>query len=224
MSGGASGGASGGRGGEPGGNAGGEWREEPGGDMRPLRFDLSTMVRRSVATLYSHLVTRPTGQALRLGIESQIGEVSGPCLSVLDFRQVSILDYSCADEAVAKLLQRYLRKDGPADVYFIARGVGARHLETIHAVLERHDLGLVAEVEETGMQLLGPLSPRLRALWERLELRGTGTAPEFAEEIGEPAEIVTSMLDGLARRRLVLRRPGEPVCFLSLSSLLAAED
>ena len=34
----------------------------------PFSFDLSTLVQRSVASLYSHLVTRPTGRALRLSV------------------------------------------------------------------------------------------------------------------------------------------------------------
>ncbi|NIQ53719.1 MAG: hypothetical protein GWN71_09965, partial [Gammaproteobacteria bacterium] len=68
------------------------------GPVVPLRFDLSDLVKRSVATLYSHLVTRPTGQALRLGIESQISELGALCLTVLDFSEVVVLDYSCADE------------------------------------------------------------------------------------------------------------------------------
>ena len=36
--------------------------------MIPYSFDLSSLVKRSVASLYSHLVTRPTGRALRLGL------------------------------------------------------------------------------------------------------------------------------------------------------------
>src|SRR5690606_34547844 len=81
----------------------------------PLRFDLSDLVRRSVASLYSHLVTRPTGQALRIGIESQIAELGAICVSILDFTQVIVLDYSCADETVAKLLMRYQQPDRPAE-------------------------------------------------------------------------------------------------------------
>ena len=96
----------------------------------PVSIDLHSIVRRSVASLYSHLVTRPTGRALRLGIESQIVELGDRCLSVLDFKQVVILDYSCADEAVAKLVLRYLEEDRPADAYFVARGVSDHHLRT----------------------------------------------------------------------------------------------
>src|SRR5688572_29611609 len=81
------------------------------GGVTPVAFDLSTLVPRSVASLFSHLVTRPTGQALRLGIESQLGELGPFCVSVLDFSQVMVLDYSCADEVIAKLILNYQRDD-----------------------------------------------------------------------------------------------------------------
>src|SRR5687768_7069016 len=97
------------------------------GQVVPFSFDLHTLVQRSVASLYSHLVTRPTGRALRLGIETQIGDIGTVCLSVLDFTQVVVLDYSCADEVVAKLIQRYAAEDRPADAYFVARGLGEQH-------------------------------------------------------------------------------------------------
>ena len=111
------------------------------GNVIPFSFDLSTLVQRSVASLYSHLVTRPTGRALRLGIESQIGEIGSVCLSVLDFTQVVVLDYSCADEAVAKLIQRYQMADRPADAYFVARGLGEQHRDPRQVAVVR--LGIV---------------------------------------------------------------------------------
>ena len=85
------------------------------GNVVPLRFDMSDMVRQTVATLYSHLVTRPTGQALRLGIEAQITELGALSINVLDFSEVVVLDYSCADETVAKLIKRFLLPDRPAE-------------------------------------------------------------------------------------------------------------
>ena len=56
--------------------------------VMPFSFDMSDFVKKSVATLYSHLITRPTGRAIRLGIESQICEHGGRCICVLDFTQV----------------------------------------------------------------------------------------------------------------------------------------
>ncbi|MGH7483897.1 MAG: hypothetical protein ACRELV_17240, partial [Longimicrobiales bacterium] len=176
--------------------------DEPRGPMQPLRFDLSEMVRKSVATLYSHLVTRPTGQALRLGIESQIGEVGSPCVSILDFRQVVVMDYSCADEAVAKLLRRYVREEAE-EVYFFARGVGERHIDTIDAVLVRHGLALVVQFDDDAIALLGPVSARELRVWEVVQAKGRARAAEVASDLRSPEADVDATLARLSRRRVL---------------------
>jgi hypothetical protein len=160
-----------------------------------------------VASLYSHLITRPTGQALRLGIESQIGEMGDLCLSVLDFTQVTVLDYSCADEAVAKLILRYRRADRPADAYFVVRGVDEHHRETIEEVLERHGLALVAELVGAGPTLLGGVTPLERAAWLELGAVGSSSAGEVAERLGAPTAEVGEALETLAEHRVLIRRP-----------------
>lgn len=189
--------------------------------MVPFRFDLSDLVRRSVATLYSHLVTRPTGQALRLGIESQIGEMGELCLSVLDFTEVVVLDYSCADEAVAKLLQRYQRPDRPANAYFLARGVGEHHRETLDEVLLRHRLALVAEVAGEGRTLLGVAEQLERRAWSAVEAAGMARPEELPERLGADAGEVEAALATLARQRVVV--PGlTPGTVHALSSFLTS--
>lgn len=186
----------------------------------PYRFDLPTLMQRSVATLYNkHLVTRPTGQALRLGIESQLAELGALCLSVLDFTQVVVLDYSCADETVAKLLQRYLPDGRPVDAYFIARGVGEHHRETLDAVLARHGLALVAELNGRGIALLGEATAVERSAWSALERRGAARAGELGADIGAAEHDVGSALRVLARRRVVLTRSNGSV-YYSLGALL----
>jgi hypothetical protein len=188
------------------------------GRVVPFSFDLSSLVRRSVATLYSHLVTRPTGRALRLGIESQIGSTGSVCLSVLDFTQVVVLDYSCADEAVAKLIQRYQADDRPADVYFVARGLGEQHRDPIDEVLFRHRLALAGEVEGEFM-LLGSATDLERALWSRLYERRTADAAQLAADVGADENDVLHSLGILAGRRVVLRGD-TPLSFTSLTTLL----
>lgn len=189
-------------------------------DVVPFSFDLSLLVRRSVASLYSHLVTRPTGRALRLGIESQIGELHSACVSILDFTQVVVLDYSCADEAVAKLIQRFLAADRPAEAFFVARGLGEQHREPIEAVLERHRLALVAEIHETGFDLLGFSEGVERAAWGAIEKAGQIDAAALARTLGiDPAD-ADGALHGLAARRVVLPVPGRPDTVRALSTLL----
>lgn len=181
-------------------------------------IDMSALVRRSVASLYSHLVTRPTGQALRMGIESQLSELGEFCVSVLDFTQVIVLDYSCADEAVAKLILRYQRDDRPAEAYFVARGVAEQHLEPIEAVLGRHDLALVADVEQLGFSLLGSVSAEERHTWSELERLGYAELTDIARHAGMTEADSTNALSSLSRRRAVVRRADT---YFSLSTLLA---
>ncbi|MGH7467894.1 MAG: hypothetical protein ACRENP_07875 [Longimicrobiales bacterium] len=190
------------------------------GNIVPLSIDLSALVRRSVASLYSHLVTRPMGQALRLGIENQLAELGEFCVSILDFTQVVVLDYSCADEAVAKLILRYQRVDRPAEVFFMARGVAEQHIEPIEAVLTRHELALVADVVGSGYELLGPASAQERATWHTLQGMGYANAGEIAArtQCTEPA--ARSALDALASRRAVVRH-GELQNYFALSALLS---
>ncbi|MFP4624841.1 MAG: hypothetical protein ACLFRX_11725 [Gemmatimonadota bacterium] len=190
------------------------------GDVVPLRFDMSDMVRQSVATLYSHLVTRPTGQALRLGIEAQIGDLGALCLTVLDFSEVVVLDYSCADETVAKLIKRFQRSDRPAEAYFLARGIDDRHRETIDAVLQRQDLTIAAELGEGERVLLGGGSEAEHAAWSALERLERGTAEDVAGIAGADVDTVRRALESLARRR-VIARMDIPRRYFALSGLLA---
>ena len=175
------------------------------GDVVPLRFDMSDMVRRSVATLYSHLVTRPTGQALRLGIEAQISELGALCLTVLDFTEVVVLDYSCADETVAKLIQRFQRSDRPAEAFFIARGIDDRHRDTIEAVLDRQGLAIAAELVSGERTLLGSVSDAESTAWAALESLRRGSAVDVAEHAATREDEAAEALEALARRRVVAR-------------------
>lgn len=70
-------------------------------------IDLSSVLRRTVCDLYTDLVTRKTGAAVRDGIEKQLADLGARTLTIIDFSNVGLLDYSCANEIVAKLLMRY---------------------------------------------------------------------------------------------------------------------
>ena len=79
-------------------------------------IDLGTVLRRTVCDLYSDLVTRPTGAAVRTGIEQQLADTEERTLTIIDFTHVGLLDYSCADEIVAKLLVSYCEPSGERGV------------------------------------------------------------------------------------------------------------
>jgi len=191
-------------------------------------IDVSSVLRRTVCDLYSNLVTRPTGAAVRTEIEQQLAETRGRTLTVIDFSNVNLLDFSCADEIVAKLLLRHcpqgeladarpaadgaeptgdgaLREEG-RESYFIFRGLHEAHLDAIETVLERHGLALVAEAADGGRaQLVGIVNDGERAAWETLNRLGVAAVEELATATGRPLDDAASLLEALCRRRLAMR-------------------
>lgn len=183
-------------------------------------IDVSSVLRRTVCDLYSNLVTRPTGAAVRTEIEQQLAGSRGRTLTVIDFSNVNLLDFSCADEIVAKLLLRHGAREPLADAgaaargadpesresYFIFRGLHEAHLDAIEAVLERHGLALVAEAADGGRpHLVGIVDDGERAAWETLSRLGVAALDELASATGRPRDDAAALLEALCRRRVVMR-------------------
>jgi hypothetical protein len=172
------------------------------------RGGVETVLRTSVATLYSNLVTRPTGEAVRVAIERQIQEMRGTTLSILDFSRIGVIDFSCADEVVAKLLKKYSRADRPADAFFVAHGVCEHHREPIEAVLEHHRLLLVV-IEDGKPGLWGRAPARLRQAWYVLQRMGQAASADFASAQGVAATTAAAWLRRLATERVAISEDGE---------------
>ena len=167
-----------------------------------LRIDVAGLARHSVASLHSHLVTRPTGRAVRLAIESRLAEAGEPSISLVDFSQVTILDFSCADEVVARLLRRYLSDDRPRNAFFVFRGIQEWHEEPIQVVLERQSLAAVIQVAEGGIRLLGTVEPDEARLWHQVEEARSVLDGVETEGVDETDRAI---LGRLVSRRLVFR-------------------
>lgn len=175
-------------------------------------IDLSSVLRQTLACdLYSNLVTRPTGAAVRTQIEQLLGATTDArALTVIDFSQVAMIDFSCADEVVAKLLMRYAAADAPRDAYFLFRGVSDDHWVAIDAVLERHGLALAVEYPD-GVRVAGVLSDEERVACDTVYRLGVVTADDVAIATGADAGRARDTLDALCDRRLVMRAEGEYV-------------
>jgi hypothetical protein len=180
-------------------------------------IDLGSVLRGTVCALYSNLVTRPTGAAVRTEIERAIAELGGRSITVIDFSQVTLLDFSCADEIVAKLqlaacadelaaavVDATVAAPRTVDGYFLFLGLGERHLDAVEAVLERHRLAIVA-VLDGAPALVGDVDAPSRAVWETLRDAGPSDARSLARLLDATEAEMTDALDALARRRLVVR-------------------
>ena len=190
-------------------------RTDPG--VEPISIDVGRVLRGSVKSLYSHLVTRPTGRAVRLAIEERVVGSSQTALSLIDLSDVTVMDFSCADEIVAKLLMRFLEEDRPVDALFVFRGVRPSLHEPIQTVLERQELLTVTQGSDGCCALMGTRTEEEEYAWTVLEGRGKIVAAEVSEVF--PGSHHREALEELVLRRVVFVPPGDRT-YHALSTLL----
>ncbi len=172
-------------------------------------IDVGSVLHRTVCDLYSNLVTRSTGAAVRREIESALADLPDPSLTIIDFSSVGMMDFSCADEVVGKLLDKIHNGPAPREVYVLVRGVGDSHLEAIETVLERYGVAVVVEDIEGMWRVVGPLEETLRRTCNAVNKRGRVRAADLAPELGEAPDHLARTLDGLCERRLVMREAND---------------
>jgi hypothetical protein len=178
-------------------------------------MEVGAVVLRTLCGLYSNLVTRPTGQAVRDAIQARLADRSAPSLTILDFSEVRLLDFSCADEIVGKLLLEYTQEHSEA--YFLVRGADDHHLEAIEQALSRYDLALVVQEADGGARIVGAVDDESRRTWHLIQNRGRAAADELVHEVGAPRERLVAQLDDLTARRLLVRSDDD---YIALNMLM----
>lgn len=170
-----------------------------------IRIDVRALLKDGLAPLRPNLVTRPTGRAVRDAIEGCLKRAGrAPFVSLIDLTRVPVLDFSCADEIVARLLVKYLKPDRPLDAFFLFQAAGDIHRHAVDAVLGRHDLAAVCDLGKGHCQLLGTASEDEGVAWRTLEQRRRIVRGGLAPLLGDRGDTV---LARLAERRLVYRGP-----------------
>jgi hypothetical protein len=101
-------------------------------------ISIGHLLREAVAAPYRNLVTRPTGAAVRTRIEETLAR-SNCRTAMLDFTGIELVDLSCADEVVAKLLLAARNA-----CFFVLQGLREDHHEAIDHVLIHHRLAVAA--------------------------------------------------------------------------------
>ncbi|MGW8284058.1 MAG: hypothetical protein ACWGON_12225 [Gemmatimonadota bacterium] len=178
----------------------------------------------AVASLYQeYLITRQTGRAVRDGIERLFSDRCGEALAVIDFRDVAVIDFSCADEVVAKLVMSSAEDpDSPDHRFVLVRGVREHHLDPVEGALRRRGLAVAAERETGEPLLLGDVDPDAGAAWQMLCACGRIRSNELALRMGLEPVSCDRLLADLYRRRLV-RRCGDEFESLAFTASSASE-
>lgn len=172
---------------------------------------LDAVLRETVTTPFGDLVTRPTGAAVRGRIQQAISAASDCALTRLDFSAVRLIDFSCADEVVAKLL---LAADPAVERYVVLHGLSEDQVEAIDHVLAGHRLAVAAlTLDAPRPVVLGWATGDDRTVFDAVQDAGGGDAGAVARILSWPLARCLATLTSLARRRLV--RP-TPTAFLPL--------
>jgi hypothetical protein len=118
-------------------------------------IDVHAVLRESSSGVYTNLVTRPTGRVVRERITQAMAASGGAgvggarSVARIDFSGVGCMDYSCADEIVAKLLRE-------TAAVLLLWGLSEAHREAIEPVLAGHGLAVLVERPDGTLDALGP--------------------------------------------------------------------
>ena len=153
-----------------------------------VTINVARVLREAIATPYRILVTRATGALVRDRIELR--------LSQADFQDVDLLDLSCADEVVAKLL-----RGGKAKFVAIS-GLHEELREQVHEVLEPQRLAVTIVHDDAAPEVVGSVSDDARTAFDALQQAG-GTGAEVAGRLGWPDGRALAALEALVALRLV---------------------
>ena len=167
-------------------------------------YNLYKLLKEELKNGSNDLVTRVSGQVIRERIERDIAQEENGAIVALDFSKIGIVDYSCADEIVAKLISRLLSGEY-GDKYITLAGLNENQKENIEVALERKDLAVMAEMRDERKILLGSLNNYLKETLNLILKKGRITAKDLSESMKlEPNTSGTRLLN-LHKKRLVKR-------------------
>jgi len=152
---------------------------------------------------------RPRGARIREAIERILREEGENACIVLNFSGVGSIDFSWADEVVAKIISR-LWGGEYGEKYLVLRGLNASQMENIGVALERKRLAALLWSAE-GWKVVGVLNNYLSRTLNRVMERSHLTLRELSEEEGIGMNTSGTRLLNLYKKRLVMRieSPGQ---------------
>ncbi len=168
------------------------------------KYDLYKLLKEELGNGSKDLVTRPSGQAIRERIERDIENEANGAVVALDFSKIGVIDYSCADEIVTKLVSRLLSGEY-GDKYLLLIGLNENQKENIEVALERKDLAIMAEMRDNNRVVLGNLNNYLKDTLDFIVKKKKATSKDLSDARKfEPNTSGTRLLN-LHKKRLVKR-------------------
>ena len=149
---------------------------------------------------------RSRGIRVRGFIEKILREETGPLLVILDFSGIRSIDFSWADEVVAKIISR-LWSGEYGEKFLVLKGLNVSQVENISVALERKRLAALTSGSE-GWQIVGSLNNYLAHTLNQVMEKKHLTLKELSEEEGIGMNTSGTRLLNLYKKRLVVRMEG----------------
>jgi hypothetical protein len=166
------------------------------------RFDIGAWLQAEAYT--THLVGQDIGRQVREAIEEQLRTTDAGAVTTLDCATVDHLDFSAADECVAKLVVRVMALEY-GDIFLVLAGLTPTQEANVFVALERKKLATLIQ-RQTGTEIIGHLNPYLRQGFDFLAGIKVGTARDWAEATGDAITLGSTKLQNLYKARLAHRR------------------
>lgn len=163
---------------------------------------LKTIIKEEIKTGSFDLMTRQLGQKLFLRIEKEIQEKDNGTTVVLDFAGVGAIDYSCADEVMAKLVSR-IELNEYGDKYIYLENLTPTQQENIHVALERKNLAILELKQDKNWAIVGVVNDYLYKTLEVIMKRGAVSSSELAEMLKLELNTASTRLINLHKLKLV---------------------
>lgn len=168
-------------------------------------YDLNGILKEELKNGSADLVTRKSGQVIRDRVERDIAGEQNGAVVALDFSSIGIIDYSCADEVVAKLVSR-VQAGEYGEKYIALTGLNENQKENIEVALERKGLAAMAVMRDGKKIILGSLNNYLKETLNTILERGAISAKELSEILNLEANTSGTRLLNLYKKCLVKRR------------------
>ncbi|PIV24813.1 MAG: hypothetical protein COZ69_03855 [Deltaproteobacteria bacterium CG_4_8_14_3_um_filter_45_9] len=149
---------------------------------------------------------RSRGVRIREVIEKILGEEKEALRVVLDFSGMGSIDFSWADEVVAKMISR-LWSGEYGEKFLVLKSLNPSQAENIGVALERKKLAVLTTGPE-GWRISGSLNNYLIHTLNRVMKKRQLTLRELSEEEGIEMNTSGTRLLNLYKKRLVVRVEG----------------
>ena len=146
---------------------------------------------------------RSRGVRIRQAIEKVLGEEKGSLRMVLDFSGMGSIDFSWADEVVAKIISR-LWSGEYGEKFLVLKSLNPSQEENIGVALERKKLAVLTTGPE-GWRIVGSLNNYLIHTLNRVMKKRQLTLRQLSEEEGIEMNTGGTRLLNLYKKRLVVR-------------------